>query len=66
METETISARNIVDYLLEEHFQTSLCGPRSEAPVLHRRGPVTAWDAAIDLYSRLTKKGSDYVYGWDC
>lgn len=65
METETISARNVVDLLLEESFQSGICGARVAVPV--RVTPVTWVDAAMWFWTKATAKSDkDFVYGWDC
>ena len=50
METEIISARNIVELLMREEFDASIC--KSSSP---QEGEGVAED-----------KGDDFVYGWDC
>lgn len=50
METEIISARNIVDLLLNEEFRSSICGPRIAA-------------SENEVYQQ---KSESFVYGWDC
>ncbi|KAF5377177.1 hypothetical protein D9615_006339 [Tricholomella constricta] len=53
METETIASRNIVDLLLNEEFDSGICGPRL---------------SATDLPKNHTTASSDkeFVFGWDC
>ncbi|KAJ7225895.1 Prenylcysteine lyase-domain-containing protein, partial [Mycena pura] len=53
METETLSSRNIVDILLEESFQSGICG-----------GPAVADASAAVIIA--AKDSEHYVYGWDC
>ena len=60
METETISARNVVDLLLNERFGSSICGRRLSA---HAEEDSDA-SAQVPLSSTNTDK--DFVYGWDC
>lgn len=57
METETISSRNIVDLLLNDEFNTSLCGSR-----------ISGSDPKNDTNTTKDTTGDedDYVYGWDC
>ena len=51
METETISARNIVELLLQEEFNASICksAPPAEGPDDDKAPPA-----------------EDFIYGWDC
>nr|GAT47321.1 prenylcysteine lyase [Mycena chlorophos] len=46
METETISSRNIVDLLLEEHFNTSICGKPELSDTVQKDSDdyVYGWD----------------------
>ncbi|KAG9223147.1 hypothetical protein PLEOSDRAFT_1111305 [Pleurotus ostreatus PC15] len=60
METETISARNIVDLLLNERFGSSICGRRLSAHAEEDSGT----SAQAPLSSSNTD--TDFVYGWDC
>jgi prenylcysteine oxidase / farnesylcysteine lyase len=55
METETISARNVVDLLLNEEFGTGICGPRIASQAQNLR------DAYNDY-----QQSETFVYGWDC
>ncbi|KAL1939239.1 hypothetical protein VTO73DRAFT_10042 [Trametes versicolor] len=53
METETIASRNVVDLLLQEQFNASICKP----------------SAATDLVEdapALKAEPADFVLGWDC
>lgn len=54
METETIASRNVIDLLLNEEFQTSICGAR----ISGSEGNVTA---PVPL-----RNEHDFIYGWDC
>jgi len=49
---ETVSSRNVVDLLLNEEFESSLCGPRITGS--EEQTPVTS----------LVDEG--FVLGWDC
>lgn len=51
METETIASRNVIDLLLNEEFQTSLCGARI---------------SGSDKNATPLENEQDFVYGWDC
>ncbi|KAF9454994.1 hypothetical protein P691DRAFT_770093 [Macrolepiota fuliginosa MF-IS2] len=56
METETISSRNVVDLLLNDEFNSGICGPR-----------ISDSDSKDNnTTSEATKDEDDYVYGWDC
>ncbi|TFK57561.1 FAD/NAD(P)-binding domain-containing protein [Heliocybe sulcata] len=60
METETISARNIVDMLFRDEFNTGLCPP----PVVEQlEGEQEVFEVV-----KVTKQTSsdDFVVGWDC
>ncbi len=50
METETIAARNVVELLMQEEFDASICKSDEEAILL-----------TDDEDSH-----KDFVYGWDC
>ncbi|ESK98241.1 prenylcysteine lyase [Moniliophthora roreri MCA 2997] len=52
METETLASRNVVELLLNEEFNSSLCGPRISA--------------SGEKSESRTKADDDFVYGWDC
>ncbi|KAK2461697.1 hypothetical protein APHAL10511_006160 [Amanita phalloides] len=54
METETIASRNVIDLLLNEEFQTSLCDARISG--------------SADNSSSQFAFGHDqrFIYGWDC
>jgi prenylcysteine oxidase/farnesylcysteine lyase len=43
METETISARNVVDLLLKEEFGTGICGPFADGSE-DEKDFVLGWD----------------------
>lgn len=51
METETIAARNVVDWLLSEEYNAGICGAGT-----FNKNPTDA----------STGVGEDFVYGWDC
>ena len=52
METETVASRNAIDLLLNEEFQTSVCGPRI---------------SGSEKEKNLTLENEqDFIYGWDC
>jgi prenylcysteine oxidase / farnesylcysteine lyase len=55
METETISARNVVDLLLAEKFGAGICSPPSGFDVEN----TTETDAT-------PRHAKEFVYGWDC
>ncbi|KAF8641081.1 hypothetical protein AX17_000725 [Amanita inopinata Kibby_2008] len=57
METETIASRNVVDLLLNEEFQTSICGARISAAADN----VTTLGPEM-----LSNRQQDFTYGWDC
>ncbi|KAF8634484.1 hypothetical protein AX15_000922 [Amanita polypyramis BW_CC] len=57
METETIASRNVIDLLLNEEFQTSICGTKSSG------GEV---NASVPSQTSLENDQREYVYGWDC
>jgi len=68
METETISSRNIVDLLLNEEFNTNICGASSTSD-------SESIDSKLDSENDTTRTNEatmtdqdkdDYVYGWDC
>lgn len=70
METETVSSRNIVDLLLNEEFNTNICG----AAPLSTSGSESI-DSKLDSENDTTRTNEatmtdqdkdDYVYGWDC
>jgi len=52
METETIASRNVVDQLLREQFNSSICGYSTSDPDV--------------LYNDTQSHPNDFVYGWDC
>lgn len=52
METETISSRNVVDLMLDEAFNTGICGP--------------AKSVEDDLGRPNVDNLDEFVYGWDC
>jgi prenylcysteine oxidase/farnesylcysteine lyase len=54
METETVALRNVIDLLLNEEFQTSLCGARIS-------GSEENATAQVPL-----REEQDFIYGWDC
>ncbi|KAF9458739.1 Prenylcysteine lyase-domain-containing protein [Collybia nuda] len=56
METETISSRNVVDLLLSEEFNASICDSRTPTP-----------ESADDpIVHTATPNDKDFVIGWDC
>lgn len=68
METETVSSRNIVDLLLNEEFNTNICGALSTSG-------SESIDSKLDSENDTTRTNEatmtdqdkdDYVYGWDC
>ncbi|KZT23798.1 FAD/NAD(P)-binding domain-containing protein [Neolentinus lepideus HHB14362 ss-1] len=61
METETISARNIVDILFRDEFDTGICPP----PVLEQF--EGEGEQEVLQIEKITKKTSDdFVLGWEC
>ncbi|KAF8349812.1 Prenylcysteine lyase-domain-containing protein [Amanita rubescens] len=54
METETVASRNVIDLLLNEEFQTSLCGARISGSEENATVQVPLQDE------------QDFIYGWDC
>ena len=54
METETVASRNVIDLLLNEEFQTSVCGARASGSEKNTTLPLTL------------ENEQDFVYGWDC
>lgn len=56
METETIASRNVVDLLLNEQFNSSICG--SKLPAADNDGQATQLTDS--------QNEDDFVYGWDC
>lgn len=61
METETVSSRNIVDLLLKEEFNASICGLEESDSDLKNDASHTSEATS----TRMQDEG-DYVYGWDC
>lgn len=57
METETVSSRNVVDLLLNDEFDASICGQRISA---------SESDHQATDKTPPTTKSPDFVYGWDC
>lgn len=58
METETVSARNIVDLMLNDEFNATICG---------RRIAATEEEGQEVSEKPLTETTSpEFVYGWDC
>lgn len=53
METETIASRNVVDLLLQEQFNASICKPSADT------------DPAEDAPAPKAEP-ADFVLGWDC
>jgi len=56
METETVSSRNVVDLMLNDEFNASICG--KSIP------PAEYDESAANETSVMEDK--DFVYGWDC
>ena len=54
METETIASRNVIDLLLNEEFQTSVCGARISGSEKNTTLPLTL------------ENEQNFIYGWDC
>jgi prenylcysteine oxidase/farnesylcysteine lyase len=54
METETVASRNVIDLLLNEEFQTSVCRARILGSEKNTTVPLTL------------ENEQDFVYGWDC
>lgn len=59
METETISSRNVVDLMLNEEFNASICG---------RRIAASENDDQETVATPPTQESDqkDFVFGWDC
>ncbi|PPQ63712.1 hypothetical protein CVT24_004292 [Panaeolus cyanescens] len=63
METETIAARNAVDLLLNDEFDSSICGRHISPPVeVQSDGSQQPFVAPQPSSSTL----EDFVLGWDC
>jgi prenylcysteine oxidase / farnesylcysteine lyase len=58
METSTLAARNIVDLLLKEEFDSGLC--LSAPSVLNGEQEV------LQIPPSPTVEAKDFVLGWDC
>ncbi|EIN13466.1 FAD/NAD(P)-binding domain-containing protein [Punctularia strigosozonata HHB-11173 SS5] len=56
METETISARNVVDLLLNEKFGGGICSPPEGWSV----------EGDVETESTAVESKTEFVYGWDC
>jgi len=56
METETVSARNAVDLMLNDEFNASICGRKISAPESESAEKPLANESVI----------KDFVFGWDC
>jgi prenylcysteine oxidase / farnesylcysteine lyase len=56
METETIAARNVVDLLLNEEFNSGVCGSRISGSETTQH--YTTREASSNF--------NDFVLGWDC
>ena len=52
METETVAARNVVDLLVHEEFDSSICGSHM------------ASSNPLDNVTSTTER--EFVLGWDC
>ncbi|EPQ61030.1 FAD/NAD P-binding domain-containing protein [Gloeophyllum trabeum ATCC 11539] len=59
METETISARNVVDLLFRDEFNAGVCPP----PVVEQ---VEGEQEVLEIEKVRTSRGDDFVLGWDC
>ncbi|OCH92435.1 FAD/NAD(P)-binding domain-containing protein [Obba rivulosa] len=68
METETLAARNAVDLLLRDEFDSGVCGKSSEAVSINAGGlPADPSPAATnDTMPAKAKASSEFVLGWDC
>lgn len=55
METETIASRNVVDLLLKEEFNSSICESKSSAA-----------DSDSQESQTTSSHNQEFVYGWDC
>jgi len=55
METETIASRNVVDLLLNEEFNSGVCGSR-----------ISASESTENHNKRDRSDDKDFVIGWDC
>ena len=51
METETIASRNVVELLMQEEFNASIC-----------TSPEPPTEGGLDDQD----KPKDFIYGWDC
>lgn len=58
METETVSARNVVDLLLHDEFGKGICPPSHADEV--EDGGVTGGETVT------REENDDFVYGFDC
>ncbi|KAF9524062.1 Prenylcysteine lyase-domain-containing protein [Crepidotus variabilis] len=77
MDTETLSARNIVDLLLNDHFDSGICGPTAKTtpPSINEASsaqqPLIERIEASHISNSTTRKSrnvddEDFVYGFDC
>ncbi|EMD32466.1 hypothetical protein CERSUDRAFT_118802 [Gelatoporia subvermispora B] len=68
METETVAARNAIDLLLRDEFDSGVCGKTSDAADIGEgalpAGPSPA--AGNDTTPLPPKAGAEFVLGWDC
>ncbi|KAF8912946.1 hypothetical protein CPB84DRAFT_1841381 [Gymnopilus junonius] len=61
METETISSRNVVDLMLNDEFNASICGRSVSAVDSKGEQPVEKLPTALEESAK-----KDFVFGWDC
>ena len=57
METETVAARNVVELLMKEQFDTGLC--KTDTTPL-------ADDETGEQTDERRPQEKEFVYGWDC
>jgi prenylcysteine oxidase/farnesylcysteine lyase len=57
METQTVSSRNVVDLLLHDEFDASICGQPISAPESDHQEPIK---------KPPTTESPNFVFGWDC
>ena len=56
METETVASRNVVDLLLNEEFNSGICGSR-----------LSASESTENFINEsAATRGESFVIGWDC
>jgi prenylcysteine oxidase/farnesylcysteine lyase len=61
METETVASRNVVDLLLKEEFNSSICPPSTAAAP-----DGESVQTKLDTTMPPTKVSEDFVLGFDC